>query len=223
MTSKQLVFDLSLKPAYGRENFLVAPSNQEAEALVSRWPEWPTHVLCLMGPTGSGKTHLAHVWQEMSGALYLKGKDLINRDLKELLVRQAVILEDADEGVNEVALFHLFNALGREGGHLLLTAKSAPANWKLALPDLRSRLNTATLAELSAPDDTLLAALMVKQFQDRQIQIDPKVITFLINRIERSFESVVEVVNALDKAALEERGRISMPLVKRVLGELGKL
>lgn len=142
---------------------------------------------------------------------------MIEADLKELLVKQAVILEDADEGINEVSLFHLYNAFAREGGHLFMTAKSAPSNWNLALPDLKSRLATVTLTELSAPDDTLLAALMVKQFQDRQIQVEPKVIAFLIKRIERSFEAIVEVAEQLDRAALKDKGRITIALAKKIL------
>jgi DnaA regulatory inactivator Hda len=217
MTSKQLVFDLSLRPAYGREDFLIAPSNEQAVTRVEQWPDWPSHALCLVGPKGSGKTHLAHVWREMSGAVYLKGEALIEADLKNLLVKQAVIVEDADLGVNEVSLFHLYNALAREGGHLFLTGQTPPSAWAMALPDLKSRLATITIAELQAPDDTLLSALMVKQFQDRQIKVDPKVLSFIIKRIERSFESVEEVVKRLDRAALETKGRITVALARSVL------
>jgi len=217
MTPEQLTFDLSQRPAFGREDFLVSTSNEEAVTLVDRWPNWPSHALCLIGPSGSGKTHLAHVWMETSGAAMVAGTDLNEEALKGLLDASAVIVEDADRGVDEEALFHLFNALARKGGALFLTSSAPPAKWDLMLPDLKSRLATIPIAELQSPDDTLLAGLLVKQFQDRQIQVDPKVIAYLINRLERSFESVMEAVDALDRAALKGKTRITVPLARKIL------
>lgn len=217
MSPEQLTFDLSQRPAFGREDFLVSPSNQEAVALVDRWPNWPSHALCLIGPSGSGKTHLAHVWMEVSGAPMVMGSDLNEESLKGLLDASAVIIEDADRGVDEEALFHLYNALARKGGALFLTGSTPPAKWHVQLPDLKSRLATIAIAQLQSPDDTLLAGLLVKQFRDRQIQVDPKVIAYLINRLERSFESVMEAVEALDKAALKDKTRITVPLARKIL------
>ncbi len=165
MSPEQLTFDLSQRPAFGREDFLVSQSNQEAVALVDRWPNWPSHALCLIGPSGSGKTHLAHVWMEVSHAPMVVGSDLNEEALKRLLDASAVIVEDADRGVDEEALFHLYNALARKGGALFLTGATPPAKWHVQLPDLKSRLATIAIAELQSPDDTLLAGLLVKQKQ----------------------------------------------------------
>jgi DnaA regulatory inactivator Hda len=214
---EQLVFDLSQRPAFGREDFLVSPSNQEAVAQVDQWPDWPAKTLCLVGPPGSGKTHLAHVWRAVSGAELVSGDELDEGKLKALLQASAVIVEDADRGVDEEKLFHLYNSLARRGGALFLTGCTPPSQWNLQLPDLKSRLSTIAIAELEPPDDALIAGLLVKQFQDRQVQVDPKVIGYLINRLERSFESITQAVEALDQASLKGKTRITVPLARKIL------
>ncbi len=215
--AEQLTFDLPIRTALEREDFLVSPANQHAVDFVDLWPDWPNAVACLVGPSGSGKTHLAHVWQKRSHARALNASDLRPEIAASIASKEALILEEADRGLDEEALFHLFNAVTREGAFLLLTGKSPPASWDHNLPDLKSRLATASVIEMQLPDDSLLASLFVKQFADRQIKVDPDVITYLIPRIERSFTALDDVVNRLDKAALKEKAKITTAFARRVL------
>jgi chromosomal replication initiation ATPase DnaA len=217
--AKQLLFDLPVRVARGRDDFIVSGCNQVAVDLIDQWPEWQNGAAVLVGPVQSGRSHLVEVWRQRSNAHVLKGSDLTHESLEPLLALKAIAVDDADGLVNEEALFHLFNALKANQGHLLLTSKAPPARWQLTLPDLRSRLATAMVAELSPPDDELLKGLFTKLFQDHQTDVKEGVITFIIKRIERSFETATRLADDLNKEALRQGRSISIPLVREVMAQ----
>ncbi len=217
----QLVLDLGLRPAMGREDFLVAPSNEAAVAAIDRWPDWPAPVLVLVGPAGSGKTHLAEVWRTRCDAARIAANDLDEDMVKALGEAGTVILEDAPgPALNERALFHLVNHLRELGGYLLITSRSYPAQWAIALPDLATRLKAAAVTALSAPDDMLLRGVLVKLFQDRQIAVDEALISYMIARMERSMEAARTLVEEIDRRALAARAPVTRRFAGRVMDEL---
>tara|TARA_B100000315_G_scaffold236754_1_gene252872 strand:+ start:165 stop:860 length:696 start_codon:yes stop_codon:yes gene_type:complete len=220
----QLTLDFEHRPALGGEDFLVAPPNAEAVGWLDAWPKWPGTALILFGPAGSGKTHLAQVFQAISRACMIRSADLLESQPPSYLGdAPAAILENADAvlaetgGGKEEAILHLYNVLRESDRHLLMTAKQPPARWGIGLKDLSSRLNAASQAGIGAPDDALIAAVLVKQFQDRQLRIDEDVISFILARMERSFEAARRMVRAIDDEALRERRNITVPLVRKVL------
>ena len=214
----QIPLDLPHRPAMGAADFLVAPCNRDAVALLDRWPAWPGPALVVHGPEGCGKTHLTHVWRALSGAAAIARPALTPDAVPDLLgSARAAVVEDADAGIDERALLHLHNLLAEEGGHLLLTGRTAPAEWGVALPDLASRLGAAMSVAVGAPDDALIGAVLVKHFADRQLSVDPAVVTFLLARMERSFAAVRSLVAALDTAALAAKRKITVPLARDVL------
>jgi len=215
--SSQLVFDLTRPPAYSAADFLPAPCNEEAMGWIDRWPEWPGFGLALVGPAASGKSHLAHIFAERSGSLVVPAEMLTPDNIPDVAGDHGVVVEDADRGVDETALFHLYNLQKEQGRSLVLTAREAPNRWRVALPDLRSRLATLPVAEIGSPDDSLLEALLVKLFADRQLRIGPDVIAYALPRMDRSFAAVHGLVGKLDKAALEEGRAVTVPLVRTVL------
>lgn len=216
----QLPLDLALRPALGGEDFLVADCNAQAMAWLDRWPDWPAPALAIHGPAGCGKTHLAHVFAARSGAPLVAAASLRGDDPPRLLEHPAVVVEDADRGVDEEALLHLYNAAREAGRCLLLTGRAAPARWPIALPDLRSRLVACPAVGIRPPDDALMAALLVKLFADRQLRVGGDVISFLVARIERSFAAARAVAAAIDAAALARRREVTLPLAREVVEEL---
>ncbi len=210
---RQLAFELGHRPAVGREDFLVAPPNEAAVALIDAWPDWPDRVVALSGPEGSGKTHLAEVWRKAAGAVSLAPEALARADVPALAAARAIILEDlaAPDAEAERALFHL------------ITARVALARLPLTLPDLASRLRAVPQAELGPPDDALLAGILVKLFDDRQLRVAPAVIAWLAARIERSVKAARDAVAELDRASLSGKRPITVPLAAEILGAQGEM
>ncbi|GGB43223.1 hypothetical protein GCM10011316_13990 [Roseibium aquae] len=214
---RQLPLVLPHDAALGREDFLVGQSNQAAFELLESWPDWPSSVVILGGPVGSGKTHLVEVLRAESGAAVRIARDVTPQDVPGLVAFPAVILEDAHRGVNETGLFHLLNAAREAGIKVLITSRTWPAAWQVTLPDLQSRLRAATPVEILEPDDSLLRQVLVKLFADRQLAVDLSVVDYLVVRMERSLEVALSVVDAIDREALAGRVKITRPLAGRVL------
>jgi len=217
----QIPFDFAHRPALNGEDFLVAPSNEEAVKWVELWPNWPQPVLVIVGPKGAGKSHLANVFLAQSEAFVLSPEHFENSDADAVLAGQtAVVVEDVqnflDAGLEE-DLLHLYNLAVEDHKKILMTAEAAPARWAITLKDLSSRLNTATVAEIMPPDDALLTALIVKQFSDRQVNVSQEVLAYMLLRMDRSFQGVGELIRAIDTLSLAEKRAITKPLVRRVL------
>ncbi len=213
---RQLSLGLTLPVSYAREDFLVAPGNQAALAWIDRWPDWPGHALVLHGNPGSGKTHLAQIWAAQAGARIAAPQDVDARSV-DALAQQPLALDDADRAGDPVALFHLVNLMRERGFDLLLTGAAAPARWNFGLPDLMSRLRAMPAQEIAAPDDALLAAMLVKLFADRQLSVGEDVVRYLGARIERSCHAARSWVAALDAAALAENRAVTVALVRRLM------
>ena len=221
---KQIPFDFDPRPALGGDDFLVASSNAAAVQWVERWPNWPGPVLVIAAPEGAGKTHLAHVFQAQTGARLITAKDLQSlRADGALAGARALVLEDVeaflDFGLAE-ELLHLYNMAREENVKILMTALRPPARWAVDLKDLSSRLKTAPVAEISPPDDSLLTALIVKQFADRQLNVDQDVLTYMLARMDRSFSGVRMLIRAVDEHALSQKRAITIPLVRQVIENL---
>lgn len=216
----QIPFDFDHRPAFGGEDFLISPSNCEAVKWVELWPDWPRPVLVIVGPHGAGKSHLSNVFIAQSDAVLLTPDELKHKNADVALEGQnALVVEDVQAFLQaglEEELLHLYNLAAEDDKKILMTATSAPARWDIALKDLSSRLNTATVAEIKPPDDALLTALIVKQFSDRQLTIDQDVLTYMLSRMDRSFGGVRDLIQAVDNLALAEKRAITKPLVRRV-------
>ncbi|MEJ1159198.1 hypothetical protein [Prosthecomicrobium sp. N25] len=218
--TSQLPLDLALPPRRGPEDYVVGEANRAAHDLLEAWPAWPSPVVLVTGPEGSGKSHLVAIWSERAGASVLAARDLGGADPLALAAAGPVVVEDLGPGLDETALFHLVNAVQAAGRQLLLTARTEPAAWGLRLPDLASRLRAATPARLQEPDDALLEALLAKLFADRQAAVDPQLLHGVAIRMERSYAAARDVVEAIDREALAAKAPIARGLAMRVVDRL---
>jgi chromosomal replication initiation ATPase DnaA len=219
LAPRQLALALDHAISFAREDFLEGPSNAKALALIERWPDWPDRLAVLVGPEGSGKSHLAAIWAQASGARILSARLLGETDLPHAFATGALVIEDLEaDGLNERALFHLINMAREQQVDVLLTARTAPAGFNVSIRDLGSRLRVLPTVTLAAPDDALLRALIVKLAADRQLAVDETLVNYLANRIERSFASARAAVALLDEEALRQH----RPVTRALAAELFK-
>jgi len=222
MAPRQLTLDLPIETRFGREDFLVSPSNANAFETFEGWPAWPDRVLLLLGPTGAGKSHLGAIWAERCHARILPASALAGVDVSAFAATGPLLMEDVDcaRGI-EAELFHLLNLVRNSANSwLVLTARAWPDGWGLRTPDLLSRLRLAPAVEIAEPDDALVRAVLVKHFIDRQLMVDTTVVEYLAMRIERSLDAARQVVEALDREALMAGRRITRPMAGDVLRAL---
>jgi chromosomal replication initiation ATPase DnaA len=222
VTLAQLTLDLPHRAALGAEDFLVSDCNLAAVKLIDAWPGWQDRVQLLVGPPASGKTHLARVFQALAGARSLEPSTLDIGLIEAMVQGTPLIVEDADRGAyDEQALFHLLNLAREKDLNVLITARSAPSRWEITLPDLISRLRAVPSVEIGAPDEALLKTVLLKQFADRQLKVDPKVLEFLALNIDRSLAAAAAAVEAVDRLALATGRKISRQLVVEALAAEG--
>jgi chromosomal replication initiation ATPase DnaA len=217
---RQLALSLEHVESFAREDFLSGPSNAAALALVETWPDWPARAVVLVGPAGSGKSHLASIWASRANARFLSAPALKQAKLPAALANGALVVEDLAPGAfHERTLFHLINLVREEGAYLLFTAASPPAGWPVEIPDLASRLKALPVVMLAPPDDALLRAVLVKLFADRQLDVDEALVSFLATRIERTFQEARAVVARLDQEAMQRKRPLTRALAAEVLRE----
>jgi len=214
---RQLAFALPHAESLSRDNFLEGPANAAGLALVDSWPDWPNRVMLLIGPEGSGKSHLAAIWAEEAGARATSAQALTAAAVPGALATGALVVEDLKSAeFDERALFHLLNLAREDGAFVLITARVTPSALPIELRDLRSRLRAVPTVSLLPPDDQLFRALIVKFCADRQLSVDEAVVSFVATRIERSFAAARRAVELLDTEALR-RGR---PVTRALAAEL---
>lgn len=221
----QLALDFPHRPALGLEDFFVSSSNKPAIELIDQWPNWPALCVYLEGPASCGKSHLAHVWQVSSDARIESAATMDAGTVEEIencvAPPQAIVIEDLANGIlDEAALFHLINLAKEKSFHILFNGTMAPGLIQIDLPDLRSRIRALPVVRIEQPDEMLLRTMLLKQFQDRQIEIQPNLIEYIFPRMERSFEGAYGLVELLDKSALQSGRRITRQFAGEIFRSL---
>ncbi|MBR0813266.1 chromosomal replication initiator DnaA [Bradyrhizobium diazoefficiens] len=214
---RQLAFSLPHAESLSRDNFLEGPANAAGLGLIESWPEWPNRIMWLAGPEGSGKSHLAAIWAEVSGARSTAASALTATGVPGALATGALVVEDLRAGeFDERALFHLMNLAREDGVYVLFTGREGPASLEIELRDLRSRLRAVPVVALLPPDDQLFRGLIVKFCADRQLAVDESVVGYLATRLERSSAAARRAVELLDGEAL----RLGRPVTRALAAEL---
>lgn len=219
--SRQIPLPFTTSPSLGDSDFLITEANREAVVWIERWPDWPTPALVIYGPKGCGKTHLTHIFHGRTAGCLIDERQLSHCSPDTLLENNpAAIIDDADEIVGkgfQEHVLHLYNLAREHGRQMLLTACAPPGSWPISLPDLSSRLNSCPAIGIKAPDDAMMAALLVKLFHDRQITVDADVVNFAVSRMERSFDAARKLVATIDRVSQSAKRKVSVPLVRAVL------
>jgi chromosomal replication initiation ATPase DnaA len=216
----QLVFPFGVQPALGADDFILAPCNEQAVQFIRRWPDWQTRSAAVYGPPRCGKTHLAAIWRTMADAQTMPARDLAP-DLVAMMAARggsAIVIEDVDsEEPCEERDRALLALLERPAGAMLLTGRTPPSDWSVAVGDLRSRFRSLIAFPMWSPDDKLLSALVTKHFADRQLEVTEGVVRRIVTHVERTPEAVAAFVARADRKALAERRPVTDRLVLELI------
>ena len=213
----QLILKFPTNQAYKKEDFYVSPSNQEAYDYINNWPRWLKRIVNIFGPTGSGKSHLASILKRKTQCLQIESKLLNEETFIKLKTKEAIIIENLNDRVNEKVLFSLWNMALQDNKYVLITSKQPINSYKFKLPDLTSRVNSSITIGIKLPSDDLISVIIAKNFSDKQIKVEKKHIDYIIKRIDRSYEKISQFILTLDKYSLKKRSPFSLKLIKEVL------
>ena len=215
----QLIIKFDYEQNFKDDDFYVSDSNKQVFLLLNRWPKWEKNFLNISGERFSGKTHLVNIFIKKFRGIKLNAKSLTNNDFDKIKLYENIILEDIDEKINEKLIYSLLNIIDLDNKYILVTSKIPIVNINFSLKDLRSRTKNFLLQNIDKPDDELMFALILKNFSDRQISIEKKLIDFIIKRIDRSYSKIFDFIYKIDELSLKMKKPIDFKIIKEILGE----
>jgi len=197
--SLQLPLDLESGDRYTRDRFIVTTELAAIIGVLQHPDQWLSPHLILLGPPGSGKTHLGHIFAAQTHGRFLTAEETHHLDFATL-EPVSYVVDDADRA-SEDALFHLFNHVQKTGKPLVLLTENQPIAWNVQLPDLSSRLGAMRIITLPEPDEDLLVAILNKLFAQRAISPSPDFIDYIVRRMDRSVSAAQKIVTELEHYA----------------------
>ena len=213
----QLLLDFDYKTNFNEHDFYLSKSNSNAFNLINRWPDWDKKILNISGEKFSGKSHLANIFKFKSKAFLIKGNEIDNSIFKSIKLHESIIIDDFEECNEEEILYSIFNLIDQDSKYLLINSLKPINEIKFRLPDLTSRSKNCLYAVIENPDDELLFAIILKNFSDRQIKIEKKIINFIISRIDRSYRKIDEFIYKIDELSLKKKKPINLKTIKEIL------
>ena len=213
----QLLLELDYKTNFNEHDFYLSKSNSSAFKIINTWPAWDKKILNISGEKFSGKSHLANIYKLKSKAFLINGKDINNSIFKNLKLYESIIIDDFEECKDEEILYSIFNLIDQDNKYMLINSLKPINEINFKLPDLASRAKNCLYAEIENPDDELLFAIILKNFSDRQIKIEKKIINFIISRIDRSYRKIDEFIYKIDELSLKKKKPINLKTIKEIL------
>jgi len=213
----QLLLDFEYKKNFNEHDYYVSKSNYFAFNIVDKWPKWEKRILNICGEKFSGKTHLANIFHLKSNALKIKGNSITNEILKKIKLFESIIIDEFDNNSDEKLIYSIFNLVDQDSKYLLINSVEPINKLKFKLPDMTSRSKNCLVAKIEKPDDDLIFAIILKNFSDRQIKLEKKIIEFIINRIDRSYSKIYEFIYKIDELSLKKKKPINFKTIKEIL------
>ena len=213
----QLLFNFEYKQNFKDEDFYVSSSNYYAFKLINSWPKWEKNFLNIYGEKYSGKTHLTNIFLKKFKGFKIKANFFENKNLNEIKIYENIILDNFDQNIDEYLIYSLFNIIDQDNKYLIINSLTPINEMNFKLDDLKSRTKNCLVAKIDKPDDELMFALILKNFSDRQIVIDKKLINFIIKRVDRSYDKIFEFIYKIDEISLKKKKSIDFKIIKEVL------
>ena len=216
----QLLLNFEHKQNFKDEDYYVSDSNFYAYKIINSWPKWEKKFLNICGEKYSGKTHLSNIFLKNFKGIKINSTSFKNEDFKNLKIYENIVLEDFDKNINENLIYSFFNFIDQDNKYLIINSSIPISEIDFKLEDLRSRAKNCLVAKINKPDDELIFALILKNFSDRQVLIDKKLIDYITKRINRSYGKIYEFIYKINELSLIKKKSIDFKIIKEVLEEI---
>ena len=213
----QLLLDFNHKKNFNDYDYYVSKSNYFAFNVINKWPKWEKRILNVFGEKFSGKTHLANIFKSKSNALFVDQEKIKDDIFKKIKISESIIIDDFNENFDEKMIYSIFNFVDQDNKYLLINSEKPINEIKFTLPDMISRSKNCLFAQIENPDDDLIFAIILKNFSDRQIKLEKKIIEFIINRIDRSYSKIHEFIYKIDELSLKKKKPINLKTIREIL------
>ena len=213
----QLLLDFEYNQNFNNNDYYVSKSNYFAFNLVDKWPNWEKKIINVCGEKFSGKTHLANIFKSKSKALLVTENEINEELFKKIKLYESIIIDGFSNNIAENLIYSIFNLIDQDSKYLLINSEIPISEIKFNLPDLVSRSKNLLVAKIDAPDDELIFAIILKNFSDRQIKLEKKIIEFIINRIDRTYSKISEFIYKVDELSLKKKKPINLKTIKEIL------
>ena len=216
----QLIFKFPFSKKYYEQDFFVSSNNFSAYKLIESWPQWPGKWLNIFGAHGSGKTHLSKILEKkIEKTKLIEAKKINDEIIEDLNCLDCLIIDDYDNNIDEKLLYSIFNQSRQLENYVLINSTSSIKNINFKLKDLKSRIHSLLYIGIELPNDDLLKIIISKTLSDKQISINPKILDFIINNVERSYEKMFKFLKDVDELSLSTGKSININLIKKVLNQ----
>ena len=213
----QLLLDFDVKKNFNDHDYYVSDSNYFAFNLIDKWPKWEKRILNISGERFSGKTHLANIFKSKTSALFLNENQLNDEAFKKIKLHESIIVDGFSNTIDEKLTYSILNLVDQDSKYLLINSETPLGEINFQLPDLASRSKNLLHAKIEPPNDDLIFAIILKNFSDRQIKLEKKIIEFIINRIDRSYSKISEFIYKIDELSLKKKKPINLKTIKEIL------
>ena len=213
----QLIFNFPFTTNYFEEDFFVSSSNFEAYKLIETWPKWSSRNINIYGPSGCGKSHLANILKKKINSFFINASDISNNSLALIKLKECLIIDNYENNIEENLLYTIINQTHQSNQYVIINSDQPISSLEIKLEDLKSRLSSFSKITIDLPTDDLIKVVLTKNFSDKQIQIDNKLIDFILKHINRSYEDIFNFIKKIDELSLSTGKSININLIKKVL------
>ncbi len=213
----QMLFNFEKKQNFNYDDFYVSKSNYYAFQLIESWPKWEKNILNIYGEKFSGKTHLANIFLNKNNGIKVNENEINEEVFKKFKLYENIVIDNFDNKSDENLMYSIFNLVDQDNKYLIINSINPINKIEFKLNDLKSRSKNCLFAEIEYPDDELMFAIILKNFSDRQIQVDKKLIDFIIKRIDRSYGKIVDFIYKVDELSLKKKKAIDLKTIKEIL------
>jgi chromosomal replication initiation ATPase DnaA len=215
----QLTFKFPFKTNYFEEDFYVSANNFEAYKLIETWPNWSIRFINIFGPSGCGKTHLANIFKKKINSFFIKALDLKNNTLALTKLKECLIIDEYQNNVEEKLFYSFLNQCYLSNQYIIINTLEPIQSYKVKLNDLKSRFGSFVNIAIDLPTDELIKVIISKNFSDKQVKIDNKLLEYILKNVDRSYEGILDLIEKLDNLSLSTGKSININLIKKALNK----